>query len=61
MTGSNENEVQEYAMLDRIDIQRIVAATIGGLILSAACLVSAAAPARATTPSCNCGVVFLAK
>ncbi len=47
-------------MLDKIDIQRIVAATIGGLLLSAACLVSAAAPARAAT-SCDCGVVFLAK
>jgi hypothetical protein len=64
--GSTQIRVQElHDMFDRIDIQRITAATIGALILSVAAIISTSAPAGAAAPAgsapCACNVVFLAK
>ena len=48
-------------MLDRTDLQRFAVATLGALILSAACIAGAASPAKAAAPDCGCRVVFLAR
>ena len=48
-------------MLDRTDIQRFAVATFGALLLSAAFIAGAAAPARAAAPDCGCRVVCLAR